>query len=198
MTTVSSRLYEDGKTADGVVANLRAAGFPENTIDVIPASGKGADAIAAARVDKADAAKYAKAMKKGNALVVVRAPVTPFGAARRAMDIVDEAASIPAGVANPNKHIEELPKGELFLSVMTSHPLMLTNANGPYGTHGVGLLSEAFGWPLLAKHKDTSSASSGWFASTKLLPFPLLSGHRPGTSAISGGKRMMYNPSGLS
>ncbi|MCE8006225.1 hypothetical protein [Aestuariivita sp.] len=193
MTTVISRLYADEATAHGVVDALRAEGFPQNTIDTI--TQKDADAIAATRINADDAAIYANRMEAGNVLVVVRAPLTPFGAARRAMAIVDEAQSIPAGIASPNLHITEAADPRLFLSILPDHPRFLSSDVGPDSPRVRGTVSDGLGWPLLSKHRTKRSASSGWFTSTKLLPFPLLSGHRTKRSAISGGKRMLYNPS---
>jgi hypothetical protein len=195
MTTVISRLYADEAAAHGVVDDLRAEGFPASTIDVIATAD--AAAIAAARVAAPDAEKYAAKMAAGNVLVVVRAPVTPFGAARRAQEVVDGTEWIPAGVANQNRYVEERADPRLFLSVMTDHPRFLSHDVGPDSPRTRGTVSEGLGWRLLSPHRTTRSASSGWFASTKLLPFKLLSKHRSGTSAISGGKRMMYNPSRL-
>ncbi|TNF57766.1 MAG: hypothetical protein EP307_13280 [Rhodobacteraceae bacterium] len=192
MTTVVSRLYPDEATAQGVASALAKAGFPASTYDVITAGD--ADAIAAARVLAEDAALYASKLTDGRALLVVRAPVTPFGAARAAMQIADGAESIHVGAKAPNRHIEEVVKGELFLSILKDHPLFLTSRMGPYASGNIGLFSQGMGWRLLSPHRETRSASSGWFSSTKFWPGKLLSDHKERRSVIPGGKRFFYNP----
>ncbi|MFY9211493.1 MAG: hypothetical protein WAO69_10230 [Aestuariivita sp.] len=193
MTTVISRLYADEATAHGVVDDLKGAGFPGNTIDVL-AAGSSAEAIAATRVNASDAEIYANKMQSEGVLVVVRAPFTPFGAARRAMEIVDSTTSIHAGVKSPNFYAEDRADPKLFLSVMTNHPRFFATDMGPESARSRGTVSEGLGWRLLSEHRTKRSASSGWHASTKLLPFPLLKAHKERNSVISGGKRMMYNP----
>lgn len=197
MTTVVSRLYPDEATAQGVAAELAKAGFPAATVDIVTTAD--AAAIAKARVMDTDAAAYAAKMQAGNALLVVRAPVTPFGAARRAMEIVGMAEAIPVGgVRKPNYYIQETVKSDLFLSVLRDHPLFLTSRMGPYASGNIGLFSQGMGWPLLSKHRTSRSASSGWFASATFWPGKRVSAHRTKRSAIPGGKRFMYNPEHLS
>lgn len=197
MTTVISRLYPDEATAQGVAAELGKAGFPAATIDIV--GSPDAAAIAATRVHKDDAAAYAGKMQAGNALLVVRAPVTPFGAARRAMEIVETAEAIPVGgVRRPNYHIEEMVKSDLFLSVMRDHPLFLTSRMGPYAAGNIGLFSQGMGWPLLSKHRTSRSASSGWYSSASFWPGKRVMAHKTSRSAIQGGKRFLYNPEHLS
>lgn len=196
MTTVVSRLYPDEATAQRVAAALAKAGFPAATTDIVTSAD--AAAIAATRVQKDDAAAYAAKMQPGNALLVVRAPVTPLGAARAAMEIVEEAEAIPVGgVRNPNRYIREEVKMGQFLSILRDHPLFLTSRVGPYATRNIGLLSQGLGWPLLSKHRTARSASSGWFASASFWPGKRLSAHRTKRSVYSGGKRFMYNPDKL-
>lgn len=196
MTTVVSRLYPDEATAQGVAAALAKAGFPAATTDIVTAAD--AAAIAATRVHKDDAAAYAAKMQAGNALLVVRAPVTPFGAARAAIDIVEQTEAIPVGgVRNPNRYIREEVKMGQFLSILRDHPLFLTSRMGPYATSSIGLLSQGMGWTLLSKHRTSRSASSGWYASASFWPGKRVSAHRTKRSVISGGKRFMYNPEKL-
>jgi hypothetical protein len=124
MITVITRVYETRDMANDVLAKLKAAGFPDRYIDVI---GKGAEAqMAEAEVSDDAAAKYAPLVAKGHPLVVVRAPFTPIGAARKALEIVDSVAAMDAGVENEavlkdNKIVFSGPS-----SIMPDHPRFLT------------------------------------------------------------------------
>ena len=196
MTTVISRLYADEKTAKGVAAQLSEAGFPADIIDMFGA-GASVDDIAAARVTEGDAEAYANAMKKGNSLLIVRAPVTPFGAARAAMQTVDSVESIDAGVMHPNRYIEETPNLESFASILTDHPRFLTQDMGPGHPRERGLISKGMGWRLLSPHRTKRSASSDGGHNSKFIPFPLLKEKKYKRTAIEGGKRFLYNPARL-
>ncbi|MEJ6391875.1 hypothetical protein V8J82_01325 [Gymnodinialimonas sp. 2305UL16-5] len=153
MTTLVTRLYDDPAHADAVVANLKEAGFPNNCMDVIAqASGASAqDRITNAGVPEATAQQYAQHLTSDRALLVVRAPFVPFGAARRAIELADERPAVDAGVANENVNLPDAPKSEYFLSVFGSHRLFLTNRyEVRQGTTPRGF-SHAFGIPLLSQ-----------------------------------------------
>ena len=197
MTTVISRLYADEATANRVTSELSSAGFPADTMDVFPA-GTSADDLMAARVDEASATAYADAMSGDMALMVVRAPVTPFGAARAAMNAANSVSSTRVPGTDENRHISEQMDRDLYigLSVMTNHPRFLSSDMNPRANANRDLVSRAMHWKLLSDPKPRNSAWSGTtFMSQKILPFPLLKSRKSGTSVISGGKRMLYNPS---
>lgn len=195
MTTVISRLYADADTANGVAEELQKAGFPKDTVDVIEHEPKNKttpslpERLRATRIDKRAVEAYASRIRKGKVLLVVRAPFTPFGAARSAMDIVDRVESVDAGIENQNHYVKEQPKRFLNISVMTDHPKFLTNDVGPDANRRRGTISETFGIRLLSPYKTKRSAmSGGGFMSTKFLPFPLLRHPKQKkNSAISGG-----------
>lgn len=92
MTTIVTRLYESETQASAVVARLTGDGFPASTYDVLTTKDKAAMEAAGLSADAAGA--YNKAMKAGNAMLVVRAPFTPFGAARAAIAAADSQAAI--------------------------------------------------------------------------------------------------------
>lgn len=117
MTTIVSRLYSDAKTAEQAVTALKLQNHPSSTIDMI-ASGSGAEAaMIDASVPEGSAASYAKAMSSGSALVVVRAPFTPFGAARNAMATLDEFESMDAGVKNENFYVTQQVHDDLLIDM---------------------------------------------------------------------------------
>jgi hypothetical protein len=159
MTTIVSRLYADAKTAEQVVTALRIQGHPASNIDTIPAGSDAEAAMVSARVPEASAAAYAKAISGGNTVVVCRAPVTPFGAARSAIATLDEFDSIDAGIANQNVYVREEPKENLLMD------LKVDRTHRHWATWGTerkrGLISDAFGVRTLSPYKTTRSCYTG-------------------------------------
>ncbi|MEL7116164.1 MAG: hypothetical protein AAGP08_11325 [Pseudomonadota bacterium] len=197
MTTVICRVYVHPSDAVTVVENLAAAGFPASTYDVIGAGEDAAAAMATARVPRIDIATYDEVLQHQTKMVVVRAPVTPFGAARKAIEIVDAVPSVSVPVAEKDVHIRETANRDLYigLSILRDHPRWFSGDIRPGRDRPRARMSEVFYWPLLSKRKPRKSAiPGGGYLSTKLLPFPLLATHKRSTSAIHGGRRWLYNP----
>jgi len=152
MTTIVTRLYENAAHADDVVAQLKAEGFPDSTMDVIEqgAQSSAEDRIVEAGVPASVAQQYAQHLSVGRGLLVVRAPFAPFGAAKTAIDTANMHPAFDAGVANENMHIPKEFDDRRYLSVLSNHRLFLTNHldvdNGlkPRG------ISAAFGIPTLS------------------------------------------------
>lgn len=190
MTTIISRHYADAKTAQGVVDALGAAGFPADTVTMI--SSADTDAMMEARVSQKAATGYAEAMTAKSTLVVVAAPFTPFGAALKAMKIVDSAPSHSLAGVDENRYIAEQPRTDLYLnnSILRDHPRFLSSDMNPRANANRSTVSKAFSLPTLTKHRTTRSASR----KGHIFPMKLLSTKARSISAISGGKRMMYNP----
>jgi len=107
MTTIITRLYEDDAAANAVASGLSDAGFPASIFDVIAGGGDVAGAMATARVSEEGAAVYGPLIDQGKKLVVVRAPITPFGAAKRAMSIVDSQPTVDTGLKNQDQYVRE-------------------------------------------------------------------------------------------
>lgn len=129
MTTIVTRLYENAAHADEVVAKLKAAGFPDSTLDVIE---QGTQTSAVGRIVEAGvpadvAQQYAQHLSVGRGLLVVRAPFVPFGAAKTAIETADMYPSFDAGVENQNIHIRKEFDDRQYLSILASHRLFLTN-----------------------------------------------------------------------
>ena len=188
MTTIVTRLYADAKTAGQAATALKLQGHPDANIDVIE-YGEGAKAaMIAARVPEESATAYSRKMTKGNTLVVCRAPITPFGAARNAIDTFDEFDGIDAGVENESVYLREGPEGDMFLDMKVdrTHRLWATWGN----ERRRGLISDAFGLRTLSPHKTHRSAWSGThFVSRAFWPMPLLSQRKP--NAVISGTRYM-------
>ncbi len=178
MTTIVTRLYADTKTAEQAATALKLQSHRDDTIDVIEQGTGAKAAMIDARVPEHSAAAYSKKMTKGNALVVVRAAITPFGAARNAMDTLDEFDSIDAGVENQNVYLKEDSVEHMFLDtkVDRTHRLWATWGN----ERRRGRVSDAFGVRTLAPYKTHNSVMSGThFMSRAFWPMSLLSRRKP-------------------
>ena len=104
MTTIITRMYSDEAAANAVADGLREQNFPDVLFDVIAGGADAAGRMATAQVAEAEAATYGLMIDSGNALVVVRAPFTPFGAARTAMDVMDAGNPMEVEVENANRY----------------------------------------------------------------------------------------------
>jgi hypothetical protein len=183
MTTIITRLYSDAATARGVASALMANGHDQDTIDVIGKEGAGgaAERMRAARVAPAAAAAYADAVAAGKALIVVRAPFAPMGAARNAMKIVDRTPSIKVGVADENAYIRETPSMTHRSSVLPGTTFFMSNPHRSM-SHG-----HIFGAKLLSAHKQKRSAIAGGKHISRLFwPMRLISAPRARHSAMHG------------
>ena len=129
MTTLVTRLYENAAHADDVVATLKAEGFPDSCIDVVEQGSRTSaeDRIVEAGVPAPVAQQYAQHLAVGRGLLVVRAPFVPFGAAKVAIEAADAYPSFDAGVVDENMNIPDEVDRDLFLSILPSHRLFLTN-----------------------------------------------------------------------
>jgi len=189
MTTVVTRLYESKAVVDRVAEVLRDDGFPEATFDVITSADAGR--IAASRVEERAAERYASAMTEGRALLVVRAPFTPFGAARRAQEVADSEPWIDAGVANQNRYIEEKPDlGKYRSSVLQNHPMMMTRDDYVGSGWSGWRLSDVFGFPTISRRKERPDNLSPGHKSTWFWPGKLLSTKPRRSSVFHGGRHM--------
>lgn len=163
MTTIVSRLYADAPAANAAVADLRAAGLAASLYDVIGRDGAGSAAarMKAARVGAASAAAYGERIERGNVLLVVRAPLTPFGFARTVMDIVDRHESIRVPGAVPDEYIREEIGSRYYISVLTDHPRFFTQDITPGSLIRRGPVTAAWGMPMLKRYKTRFSAMTG-------------------------------------
>lgn len=187
MTTIITRLYSNTAAAQAAVNDLLGRGHSEDYIDIISQDGNGAvtDRMRSARVSSKAAAAYARPVAEGGALVVVRAPFNPVGAARHAIRVLDAHPSMNVGIDNENEYVREQPRVDLHGSILRHHPLFMSH---DLAARDRGTVSSAFGLRTLSARATKSSAmSGGGFMSTKLLPFPLLSRSKTKTSASMGG-----------
>jgi hypothetical protein len=190
MTTIVTRLYESSEAAERVAATLRADGFPEATLSIINEADPAR--MTAARVDEDAAELYAKAMTGGQALFVCRAPFTPFGAARRAMEVAGSEAAIDAGVTNENRHVEDVA-GRLDSqtpSVFGHHPLMMTREDYVGSGWSGFRVSDMLGWPTVSRRKDRPRTLLQGSPHITRAFGPLLRSAPRKSSVIAGGRHM--------
>jgi hypothetical protein len=193
MTTVISRLYNDSRTANAVVKSLQDVGFLDDMIDVMSAAHDGehlAARMTEALVSRKTAETYLSEMSGDVTLLVVRAPFTPFGAARSAIQTVDAHPSLPSAVTDNNMLIRDVPVNRYNLSVLTNHPLFMTDKK-EVGRND-GRISHGFGWRLLKPHKSKRSVKSGGgYMSRMFWPMPLTSKKKDKLSVYRGGKKFL-------
>jgi hypothetical protein len=182
MTTVISRLYPDRATAESVAHAMLDAGIARSALDVIDSGG--ADALAAARVGKANAAGYAAHLSGGRAVLVARVPFNPVGAARRAQEIADATPSLHIGLDRQNEYVREKASGAAFLSILPDHPRFFSHDMGALDSRARGLVSHAFGFRTLSKSRDKTSAAG---RSRTFFPGSNVRAGKVKTSAIRGG-----------
>ena len=186
MTTIITRLYPTTTAAHAVADALMQAGHQSSYVDIIDHADMGA--MAAARVSDSAAAAYAKAMTGGQALLVIRAPFSPVGAANSAKAVVGRYASIDAGVAHEDSYVREQADGQRFLSILKNHPRFLSQDIGPGKGRTRGTVSSAFGAQLLVPNKTSRSVTAdGTHISTKFWPMRLVSVNKTKRSVIAGG-----------
>lgn len=178
MTTIVTRLYENAAHADAVVAQLKAAGFPEGCMDVVEQRSQTSarDQITAAGVPGDVAQQYAQHLTSSRALLVVRAPFVPFGAAKTAIEAADAHTAFDAGVADENLNIPDEVDRELFLSILPSHRLFLTNSLDVDNSLKKRGLSNAFRIPTISARPKKMRPSV--FQRVSIIPMRLLTRRR--------------------
>jgi hypothetical protein len=199
MTTVVSRLYDSVEAANGVADQLRAEGFPDSTISVITSANAGE--IMKARVGERAANAYAKAMTDGQAVFVCRAPFTPFGAARRAMDVADEAGPVDTGIGKANEYIREEADLDIHTPrILQYHPLMMTRDDYVGSGWSSWRLSDVFGWPTVSRRRDykLSVMQGTRYMSRGFWPGKLLSNKPRRSRVISGGRLFLSSARSVS
>lgn len=179
MTTIVTRLYANATTAEAVAADLRGRGFPESTLSVLT----DASAMAAAGVPSNRRSAYAAAMAPGNGLLVVRAPDTPFGAARAAIAAANTYPSMSVGLSNENAYEEDVMSRRHSQSVIPGGKLYLT-ADYEFARKR-GPVSTSFGLKLLSRRRTRNSA---WSGTKHMLGTKLVTTKKRSLSVIRGGK----------
>jgi hypothetical protein len=185
MTTVVSRLYDQVETANGVAAQLRSDGFPDKTLAVVTSADPAV--MTAAGVPQAVAARYAQQMQAGHAVLVCRAPFTPFGAARRAMAV---ANATPAIAADDSYIREDAHLERHINSVLTRHPMMMTREDYVGSGWAEWRATHVLGWPTVTRRAAApDNLIRGGRAMSQLFwPGKLLSG-KPRPARVMSGRR---------
>jgi hypothetical protein len=166
MSQTISRMYDSPERAAGAVAALKdedysdvhmVAGATESSIDSIVAS------IMKGNVLKSDAKVYAKGVNRGGSLVTVHAP---FGAAAKAMRVLDRFDPIDSGITETEDRMMAWDEAAPMSSILQM-PVLIDHAapfsafwNLPSLVSSSCSLSSLFGMPLLTK-SDSRSSSFG-------------------------------------
>lgn len=188
MTTIISRLYDSPDTAAAAAEALRAAGHDPETIAVLAPEPGDAAAIAAAGVGHVSAAAYARALAPGQAMLVVRAPITPFGRARAAMRIADGFGPRSVPGVNANQHVPDQPRPQIFHPAIARHAHVMTRDMPPHIDRRRGLVSAAFGLPLLWRRaRPRATLTDGAHPSRWFWPLPLLWRRTPAATLLPSG-----------
>ncbi|MEO0402271.1 MAG: hypothetical protein AAF214_07830 [Pseudomonadota bacterium] len=199
MTTIISRVFQDEAAARTAANRINFRGVPNRAIYVITATD---DDVLAAKMDKALVhesahSAYAKHVKDGRALLVVRATYKPLTAATIVRDMLAKMDTVDTGDI-VQEH--EMPDGpEIASSVLREHPLFLTVRPNRTGYSG-GPVTAGFGFGLLSRRRARASVNrGGGFKSRLFWPMPLLSKKKPKSSVISGGRQVSktFWPTGL-
>jgi hypothetical protein len=148
------RLYDSAARAAEAVRKLADWGFLDEDIDVVgpdqaPNDDAAVAAIAKACVLRSDAAVYARGVRRGGTLVILRAP---FGTGGTASDLLDECGPIDAGMA----YREARPHGWDDAAPLSSALRM------PTGVSSHDSFSAYWSLPLLSRTSRTLCSALGW------------------------------------
>jgi hypothetical protein len=157
MTTVITRLYADRQTAEGVAHRLTGAGLSAETIDIFDNRTGGVRELRVAKLGPANARAHHQALAQGGALLVVRAPFNPIGAARAIKDMVAEVPSIAVPGGIPNEYVRE-QAGHAYLHILKDHPKFFSQDLEFLDSRARGLVSHAFGFRTLSPLRERTSA----------------------------------------
>ncbi|MEP1519361.1 hypothetical protein [Ascidiaceihabitans sp.] len=189
MTTIITRLFQDEATAQDVAERVIFRGVPSRATSVISADTPDLHAkMDAALVHPSAQDAYAKQIKDGRALVVVRATYKPLTAATIVRDMMAQRNAIAVDGVVDDYYMPDGP--QRASSVLKEHPHFLTVRSSRTGYAG-GPVTVGLGFRLLSERKTKTSAKgksgarSRWF-----WPMPLLSKKSRSSSVISGGRYM--------
>lgn len=190
MTTIISRVFPDKASAQKATERLVFRGVPSRDCWIITTQDDAAlkQKLEAAQVDESARPAYAKAVKAGQALLVVHATYKPLTAATIVRETLAKMDTVDVGKVVDDYFVPDGPQSAP--SVLREHPLFLTvRASRSRPSHG--LISKGWGFSMLSARKTRGSAMSGGrFMSRAFWPMPLLSKKLRSKSVIHGGRHM--------
>ncbi len=183
MTTIITRLFKDTAAAQAAMNDLLDRGHSGSNIEVISGGGDASlsDRIRTARVNARSASVYAPLVAKGHALLVVRAPFNPMGAARDAMRTLDRHSTVAVAGVDANDYIREEPRTDVRRNLYPGTVFFMSNPHRPLG-HGHVMGQNQ----ILPSRPRTSAIAGGGYMSTKFWPMKLISTARERRSVIEG------------
>jgi hypothetical protein len=183
MTTIITRLFKDTAGAQAAVNDLLDRGHSDSTVEVISGGGDAslADRMRAARVNARSTAAYAPLVAKGHALLVVRAPFNPMGAARNAMQTLDRYPTIAVAGVDANDYIREDTRADVHRNLYPGTVFFMSNPHRALG-HGHVMGQNQ----VLPSRPRNSAIPGGGFMSTRFWPMKLLSREKERHSVTEG------------
>lgn len=134
MTKIISRLYGSASQARRVRRELiEMQKFSPRIIDLFDKADGLVDALAEADVETATAKEYEKHVKKGGAVVVVRAGYRPLGVAQTTRDVAAEMGAVDMGDLVEEVYVKDAPE-RFSNSLLLDHPKLLTRNRAPGST----------------------------------------------------------------
>lgn len=184
MTTIVTRAYKDLDTAKSAVEALRAEGHPKRDVDLIKKGDSDIEGkLAAAKVPAEAVPAYAKAIEDGKPVVVARAEITPFGAAARAKQVLNDFNPVTVKGADGDFYAGAVDMSGPGATIDPKHALQLTRPEAIREMRD-WKFSNLFGWRLKSERRPSDQAV---YRGRKMFSegfFPLLSKRRPPEGAI--------------
>jgi hypothetical protein len=134
MTKIITRAFDSAEQARNVRSELiRMQNFSPRIVGLYDDANGLADALSAAHVDATTAKEYEKRVKKGGAVVLVRAGYRPLGVAQTTRDVVAEMGAVDMGDLVEEVYVNEGPE-RFSNSILLDHPRLLTRNRVPGST----------------------------------------------------------------
>src|SRR6056297_1046275 len=134
MTKIISRLYGSASQARRVRRELiEMQRFSPRIVDLFDKTDGLVDALTAADVEAATAQEYEEHVKKGGAVIVVKAGYRPLGVAQITRDVAKEMGAVDMGDLVEEVYVKDAPE-RFANSILLDHPKLLTRNRAPGST----------------------------------------------------------------
>ncbi len=134
MTKIITRCYETAEQARNVRHELiQMQNFSPRIVGLYDSADGLSDTLMDAHVQAATAKEYEKRVKKGGAVVLVRAGYRPLGVAQTTRDVSEDMGAIDMGDLVEEVYIKDAPE-RFSNSLLLDHPKLLTRNRVPGST----------------------------------------------------------------
>ncbi|MFK7745290.1 MAG: PucR family transcriptional regulator [Roseobacter sp.] len=198
MTQVITRYFESASKTLAAKRTLQFERVPRKDLLVYTEAKGLVDALTAEHVDPETAKAYAERLKKGGAVLLVRATYRPLGAAKLARQVT--AAMGPADMGGLTEEVYVKDRPAKAASILNEHPLFLSRSKD---RSSAGHYMADFPIPLISRRKPADTFAFPRHARMASWPIGLL---LPGTTRygrfpfdflIPGHKHQASKPIGL-